>query len=56
MRLEFRKNLGDTDRVIRAVIGVFLLGWVLTGVATGWWAVVAGVLAVSQFIEAALAY
>jgi len=56
LRLDYKKNLGDQDRVIRTGLGVFLLFLVLAGKATGWWAVAAVVLAAFQFAEAALGY
>jgi len=56
LKLDYRKNLGDLDRVIRTAIGLFLLLLVLSGKATGWLAVVAVVFAVFQFVEAVLAY
>lgn len=56
MELSFRKNLGDVDRIIRIVIALVLLGLVAMRVTTGFWAFLAIVLAISQFIEAGLAY
>lgn len=56
MLLDDKKNLGTTDRVIRVSIGVILLGVILTNNITGWWATVAKVIALFQFVEAALAY
>lgn len=56
MKLSFRKNLGNIDRIIRLVIGLVLLGLVAMRVTTGFWAFLAIILAISQFIEAALAY
>ncbi|MFZ5643738.1 MAG: YgaP-like transmembrane domain [Bacillota bacterium] len=48
--------MGRTDRAIRLAIGIFLLALPFTGVITGWWAAAAVVLALFQFVEAALAY
>ena len=55
--LDFKRNLNNTDRAIRTVIGLLLLYLVYVGLITGIWATtVAIVFALSQFIEAALAY
>lgn len=51
-----KKNLGNTDRIIRIVIGFVLLGLALTKVITGWWAALAVLLALFQFYEAYAAY
>lgn len=56
MHLDWEKNLGNTDRVIRAVLGLLLLGLAFTGTVTGWWAIAAVVLALFQFVEALFAY
>ncbi|MFZ5648409.1 MAG: YgaP family membrane protein, partial [Bacillota bacterium] len=56
LRLCREKNLGTADRVIRTIAGFILLGLVVTGTLTGWWASVAAVLALFQFIEALFAY
>ena len=56
MDLDYEKNLGGTDRVIRATAGVGLVGLVITRTATGPWAVIASILAMSQFVEAYLGY
>ena len=56
MDLDYEKNLGDTERVIRASVGAGLVGLVATKKATGPWAVISSVTAMSQFIEAYLAY
>ena len=56
MELDWKKNLGNTDRVIRLVIGIILIGLVLMKTITGWWVVATIVLGVSQLIEAALGY
>lgn len=36
MQLQFKRNLGLIDRVIRVLIGLILLSLVLTHIATGW--------------------
>jgi hypothetical protein len=56
MTLDYRKNLGGVDRIIRTAIGLALLIPVFTKTIPGGWAVAAVVLAASQFLEAALAY
>lgn len=56
MNIKAEKNLGDTDRAIRAIIAVVLVGLVLSRAVTGWWAIVFVVLAGSQFIESWLGY
>lgn len=56
MQLDRKKNLGNLDRIIRVIVGLYLLGLIYTNSVTGLWAVVAFILALSQFIEAALAY
>lgn len=56
MKINWRKNLSNTDRAVRAVIGTVLVGLVVTQTITGWWAAAAILLGTSQFIEAAFAY
>ncbi len=56
MHLDFNKNLGNSDRLIRVVIGVILVALAVSRMITGWWAVAAVVMALFQFMEAALAY
>lgn len=56
MDLDWKRNLSNTDRVIRTVIGIILLALVLTNFITGVWAVIAVLFAISQFVEAYLAY
>lgn len=56
MILDFRKNLGTFDRIIRTTIGLYMLWLVYARVVTGWWAAAAFSFAIFQFIEAALAY
>lgn len=56
MQLDFRKNLSNKDRIIRVIIGLVLLGMMAARIINGWWALVAGILAVSQFVEALLGY
>jgi len=56
VHLQFKKNLGLIDRVIRVIIGLVLLVISMSGIITGWWASAAVVFALFQFLEAALAY
>ncbi|WP_083248170.1 YgaP family membrane protein [Desulfuribacillus stibiiarsenatis] len=54
--LDFQKNLGDIDRMIRVMIGILLLLLVATRTLKGSKGIWATVIAVSQFIEGGLAY
>ena len=56
MEIDWEKNLGDTDRMIRIVIGTTLIALVVTKSVTGWWVTGAIILAIFQFIEASFAY
>ncbi len=56
MKLNFKKNLGDTDRVIRTITALLLAGLAFTSVITGGWGDLAMLLALFQFAEAALGY
>lgn len=56
MHLDWEKNLGASDRIIRVAIGLLLAGLSFTGVIKGWWAAAAFALALFQFIEALFAY
>jgi len=56
MTLDWKRNLGDTDRAIRTLIGILLLVLVYTKTITGLWADIIAVFAFFQFLEAALAY
>ncbi|SFG28303.1 Protein of unknown function [Desulfotomaculum arcticum] len=56
MDLDWKRNLSNTDRMIRTAIGIMLLALVLTKFITGAWAVVAVIFALSQFVEAYFAY
>ena len=56
MDLDWKRNLSNTDRVIRTAIGIILLALVFTKFITGVWAVIAVIFAISQFIEAYFAY
>ena len=50
------KNVGNTDRVIRALIGVILIVLVFTGKTTGWWTMAAMAFGLFQLAEAWAAY
>ncbi|SMC44480.1 YgaP-like transmembrane domain [Sporomusa malonica] len=54
--LDLRKNLGNTDRIIRSIIGIILLWLVISKSLTGWWTTIALVFAVFQFVEAVWGY
>lgn len=56
MHLDWERNLGSTDRVIRFLTALLLLGLVFTQVLSGWWAALAVIFSLFQFLEAALAY
>ncbi len=56
MWLDLKKNLGNTDRAVRAVLGLLLLVLVFSGTISGWWAIAAAALSLFQFVEALLAY
>lgn len=56
MELDWDKNLGTTDRIIRVLIGTTLLTLVITKNVVGWWATGVIVMAIFQFIEAFFAY
>ncbi|SDF14468.1 YgaP family membrane protein [Sporolituus thermophilus] len=56
MGLDFQKNLGDTDRAVRMVVGGFLLGLAASQTIAGPWAVVAAVFGASQIIEGYYGY
>lgn len=56
MHLDWEKNLGKTDRMIRAVIGLLLIGLAFTKVITGWGAVAAAAFGLFQLVEAYAAY
>lgn len=58
MHLSFRRNLGNTDRVIRLVIGVVLLYLVLFSplAMSGWVSILLGIVGVAMIVEGLLAY
>ena len=56
MHLDWGKNLGNTDRLIRFLLALLLLALVFTKTITGWWAALAFLFSLFQFVEAAFAY
>lgn len=56
MKLDWKKNLGTFDRIVRVMIGLYLLSLFFSQALSGFWAAAAIVLALFQFLEAALAY
>jgi hypothetical protein len=56
MHLDWQRNLGNTDRMIRTIIGFLLIILVSVQVITGGWAILAVLFAIFQFVEAFFAY
>ncbi len=56
MHLDWQRNLGNTDRIVRTIIGLLLIGLAAVKVLTGFWAVLAVLFALFQFVEAFFAY
>lgn len=56
MTYNLKKNLGNTDRIFRSIVGLIILWLVFSKSLTGWWATIAWIFAVFQFIEAVLGY
>lgn len=56
VHLDWEKNLGNTDRLIRFLLALLLLALVFTKTITGWWAALAFLFSLIQFVEAAFAY
>jgi len=56
MKLDWEKNLSDTDRIIRVIIGFVLLGLAYTKVISGWLSIAVVIIALSQFVEAYFSY
>ncbi|MFZ3383775.1 MAG: DUF2892 domain-containing protein [Candidatus Methanoperedens sp.] len=50
------KNVGTIDRIVRVVIGIILLYAAATGMVSGIWMYVAGILGIVMLAAAALAY
>lgn len=56
VELDWKKNLGTTDRIIRLIIGATLLTLVITKNVADWWATGAIILAIFQFAEGLFGY
>lgn len=56
MHLDWQRNLSNTDRIVRTIIGFLLIALVLIKVIIGAWAYLAVILALFQFAEAFFAY
>ena len=56
MDLDWKKNLDNTDRLIRVIIGLILVGLTYSKALSGWTATLAVLIALSQFIEAYFSY
>lgn len=56
MNLDFNKNLGNTDRIIRAATGLVLMTLVFTKVLKGWQAILATIISICQFFDAIFSY
>ena len=54
LKLDFKKNLGTTDRVIRICIGLLLIAFAF--ILTGWLETLAIILAILLIIGAAFGY
>lgn len=56
MKLNFKKNLGQTDRVIRTLLGIILIALVVGKVLTGWLGILLTVFAIFLFVDAFFSY
>lgn len=56
MKLDFKKNVGTTDKIIRASIGVLLLVFGLTEIITGWFKTLAIIFAILLFVTVIFSY
>lgn len=56
MDLDWKKNLGNFDRLIRIIIGLILIGITFSIAIPGWIAALLIIIALSQFVEAYFAY
>ena len=56
MILQFKRNLGVTDRVIRIVIGLLLVSLVIMHIIMGWMAIAAICFAGIIIFEATIGY
>lgn len=50
------KNVGSVDRIVRIVVGIILLYAAATGIVSGIWMYVAGILGIVMLVAAACAY
>ena len=56
MELNFKKNLGTTDRIIRTLAGIILIFLVIGKVLTGWLGILLAVFAIFLFVDAFFSY
>ncbi len=56
MKLDWKKNLGNTDRLIRVIIGIVLFGLAYTKIISGWLSIAVVIFALGQFVQAYFSY
>ena len=56
MDLDFKKNIGNYDRVFRVAVGVLFMALALLKVVTGGWAIAAVVVGLVQVAEGVFGY
>ncbi|CQR73431.1 hypothetical protein SOV_52030 [Sporomusa ovata DSM 2662] len=56
MHLDFGKNLGNTDKIIRVIFGILLIGQYVSGAIRGGWGIAAVAFALAQFVEVYFSY
>lgn len=56
MKLDFKKNLGSTDKTIRVGIALILIVLVYNKTLTGWLGIFVTIFAILQFIEVSFSY
>ena len=56
MDLDFKKNIGNFDRIFRVAVGVLFIALALLKVVTGGWAIAATVFGLVQVAEGVLGY
>lgn len=49
-------NMGSLDRIIRTVVALIFAGLILTGVVSGIWAIVLGVLGIVFLLTSAISF
>lgn len=54
--LYLRKNLNSIHRIIRLLIGVFLIGWSATSFTNSWWIAVIAAIGGIQILEGIIGY